>query len=316
MDSLADIGILQLVQARGVGDATLARILASLPEAGVYLREIASMAAADLERALGLERELCESICAAGPKARDMAEELAAHDVVVMVMGHLPYPAKLERRLGGDAPPVLFAKGNLALLERETVGFCGSRKASGRGLRITADAAAALAEEGMNVVSGYANGVDLAAHTSAVAHGGTTTLVLAEGILRFRRKSGIADLLEESNHVILSQFPPRLPWSGRNAMRRNSTIIGLADAMILVEAAMTGGTFAAGTEALERGRPLFVVDLAQPEPSAEGNPHFLTRGGTPLRGDTNGKPNMAPVLAVLRSDVAEPTRLRQRVLFP
>lgn len=61
-------------------------------------------------------------------------------------------------------------------------------------------------------------------------------------------------------------------------MKRNSTIIGLSDAMILVESGLSGGTFAAGEETLKRSRPLFVVDFASPEASAEANPFFIERG--------------------------------------
>jgi len=52
--------------------------------------------------------------------------------------------------------------------------------------------------------------------------------------------------------------------------------------MILVESGLTGGTFAAGEETLKRNRPLFVIDFADPGPSAEANPHFINHGGMPI----------------------------------
>ena len=67
-------------------------------------------------------------------------------------------------------------------------------------------------------------------------------------------------------------------------MKRNSTIIGLSKAMILIEAGRTGGTFAAGEESLRTNTPLFVIDYAKPEVSAEANPYFISRGGHPIRG--------------------------------
>ena len=163
------------------------------------------------------------------------------------------------------------------------MGFCGSRKALDKGLAITGRCALQLAREGICVVSGYAHGVDMAAHKAAMENGGTTIFVLVEGILRFQKKRDVANLLSAGNHLIVSQFPPHLTWSGRNAMKRNSTIIGLSDAMILVESGLTGGTFAAGEETLKRKKPLFVIDFAEPGPSAEANPYFIKQGGMPQR---------------------------------
>ena len=84
-------------------------------------------------------------------------------------------------------------------------------------------------------------------------------------------------------------------------MRRNSVIIGLSRAMILVESGKTGGTFAAGEEALRVGCPLFVIDFAQPEVSAEANPYFISAGGMPIRGK-NGIPNISKVVEAAKRD--------------
>jgi len=85
-------------------------------------------------------------------------------------------------------------------------------------------------------------------------------------------------------------------------MKRNSVIIGLSEAMILVESGKSGGTFAAGNETLTTRRPLFVVDFAQPEISAEANPYFISRGGKPIRGRGKaGIPNLSEVYSVINN---------------
>jgi DNA processing protein len=137
----------------------------------------------------------------------------------------------------------------------------------------------------------------MAAHKAAVRDGGTTILVLVEGIMRYRAKSEIKQYLTSKNHLVVSQFPPNLTWIGRNAMKRNSTIIGLSSAMILVESGIKGGTYAAGEETLKRRQPLFVIDFAEPGPSAEANPHFIKSGGIPIRGNRDGQPNVDAVIA-------------------
>ena len=82
-------------------------------------------------------------------------------------------------------------------------------------------------------------------------------------------------------------------------MKRNNTIIGISDAMILIEAGMDGGTFNAGEQSLKNRKPLFVVEYSVNKPSAEGNTFFLQHGGIPLRGDKTGQPILRGVYSVL-----------------
>ena len=179
--------------------------------------------------------------------------------------------------------------------------------ASAKGIGIAADCSRQLTKENITVISGYAAGTDLAAHKSALENGGNTVFVLAEGILRYSKKREIRDYLNSSNHVFISQFMPKTTWNAGNAMRRNSVIIGLSLAMILVESGKTGGTFAAGEEALRVGCPLFVIDFAQPEVSAEANPYFIAAGGKPIRGK-NGIPNITKVLDAVKNDPRSETQ--------
>jgi DNA processing protein len=64
------------------------------------------------------------------------------------------YPERLNQILGKEAPALLFAGGDISILKRKAVGFCGSRNASEQGIRVANDCAAVLAENGINVVSG------------------------------------------------------------------------------------------------------------------------------------------------------------------
>ena len=159
-----------------------------------------------------------------------------------------------------------------------------------------------LSRHGINVVSGYAQGVDLAAHKAALESGGTTTFVLAEGILKFKLKQEIKDLITDENYVVISQFLPKLTWLTRNAMQRNKTICGLSNAVVIIESGLAGGTFEAGKAALELKRPLFVLEYAHPPVSAEGNIYFIRRGAKTLR-KRNGHPYLEELLHVVENDV-------------
>jgi DNA processing protein len=76
------------------------------------------------------------------------------------------------------APPVLFCRGNLELLGAPGIGLCGSRNASEEGLRAARAGGEIATEENHTVISGYARGVDIAAHTAALASGGRTVICI------------------------------------------------------------------------------------------------------------------------------------------
>ena len=134
----------------------------------------------------------------------------------------------------------------------------------------------------MTVVSGYAKGIDTATHLAAVKAGGTTVIVLAEGILRFRRKRAYAhEGFDWSRSLVVSQFPPLQTWSVGAAMSRNAVIAGLGLALVVVEAGETGGTLNAGLQALDMGRPVIALDFSSQTPP--GNAILLRRGAVGAR---------------------------------
>ena len=110
----------------------------------------------------------------------------------------------------------------------------------------------------------------------------------------------------------MSEFPPEVGWQAHNAMQRNRTICGLSRALLIVESAMSGGTFASGNAALELGCPLYVIDYPVPPESALGNRHFLKRGALPVMVDANGEFDEAALRAMLTAKWPERD---QRELF-
>lgn len=218
------------------------------------------------------------------------------------------YPAAMA--LGRKAP-VLSAMGNIALLGTPGIGFCGSRKASEKGIAVAADCAEQAVDAGFTVISGNAAGVDTAAHRAALASGGATILVLPEGISQFRIRKDLRDVWDWSRTLVLSQFAPDAIWQAYRAMERNEVIIALSRALVVIEAGSTGGTLAAGTRALELGRPVFVADYENIEAVAPGNAELLGRGARPLRRSREtGRANVS----ALRELAAIPDRVQMMLL--
>jgi DNA processing protein len=237
-------------------------------------------------------------------------ETLTTHDlpdVRLLSASDRPYPRAFKDLFGGLAAPDLWCMGNFDLIEKRSVGFCGSRNASEQGLAAAADCSKQLSEANVVVISGYAAGVDMASHESALANSGETIIILAEGIDHFRIKKTIKSLWDWSRVLVLSHFPRNAVWRADRAMERNRAIVALSDAVIVIEARDTGGTLNAGFRALEMKKPLFVALYEDLSGDRGGNAILIEQGGMPLqRSSQTQKANLRKLFAVVNEgDLSE-----------
>ena len=302
--------VLRIIMAKGSGDGTLRKISKSIADGLPFsLREICDNES--IMCSLGINEEVARNIYISKDRALFLQEQLCENKVDMCWIGEDCFPEGIKNLKSGNIPAVIFFKGNYELIKNKCVGFTGSRKVSDTGIRITDSSARQLSSGGITVVGGYAKGVDITAHSSALKSGGNTIFVIVEGILKNRIKREVKELLDDRNHLFISQFLPNLTWSASNAMKRNNTIIGLVDAMILIESGLDGGTFNAGQQSLKNKKPLFVVQYSVNKPSAEGNSFFLQHGGMPLKGDSNGTPVLKRVYSVLGQNKQEENNFEQ-----
>lgn len=192
------------------------------------------------------------------------------------------YPKDVLQTLQQNAPSVISYMGNLELLHKPRVGFSGSRKVSEKGLWIAKDCAAQLSSKDVCVVSGYANGVDMASHQTALQNGGSTIIVLPEGISHFRIHRELREWWDWKRVLVISEFMPQEKWMAARAMQRNLTIIALSNAMMVIEAGEKGGSLDAGFRTMSYGRTLFVPQYKDVPLSAVGNSLLLKRGARSL----------------------------------
>jgi DNA protecting protein DprA len=294
------VAIIALLGLPGVGPAKIHKVLGSARRRGLSLWQ----ALDDKEGLKTLGREQLGRLEHARVKAQELAEAVGGRKAAFLPITDDRYPSTLRRHLGSSAPPLLTVSGNESLLDRHGVGFCGSRAASEKGLGVASDVATQLAEAGLNIVSGYASGVDATAHKAALRARGTTIVVLAEGILNFSVKKDIRELWDEKRVAVVSEFAPNSVWSVHNAMRRNRTICGLSHALILIEARSKGGSFEAGKAALELGIPLFAAAYEGSPESAAGNRELMEAGARGLlKSRSSGRANVAPIFEAVRMEI-------------
>lgn len=302
--------ILALLLTKGLGPKGIDRIMGRVLFQNTQV-DLPLMSTAEMVQHMDVKPNIADEIPASFDKADELLKEFEIEGIKILVKGRDGYPERLLKTLKEEAPLLLFARGNIKLLAEKSVGFCGSRKASEKGLAVAGECSRELAKRHINVISGYAHGVDLAAHRAALEAGGVTTFVLAEGILHFKLKSDVKDLITEDNHVVVSEYMPRLPWIARNAMQRNKTICGLSNAVVVIESGLKGGTFEAGKAALLLKRPLFVAEYAQPAESAEGNSYFLRQGARFLR-KKNGAAYLDELFQAVENDETDVPQLYGR----
>jgi DNA processing protein len=216
-------------------------------------------------------------------RLRVLATELDHRQVRMLLPVDPDWPRPLSSL--PSPPPYLFVWGSTRLLEAPTVGMCGSRHASARGLEAARACGREAARHGMNVVSGYAKGVDTETHLAALEAGAGTVIVLAEGIMHFRRKRAFDGVGFNPDRVlVLSQFPPSQRWNAGAAMTRNGVICALGTALVVVEAGERGGTLNAGRQALDLGRQVLALQFGDDAPAgnlslfAEGARRIATTG--------------------------------------
>ena len=188
-----------------------------------------------------------------------------------------------------EIAPILFVKGQQKRLMSDNVSIVGARNVSDKGIRIARKLAGNLAREGINVVSGYAKGVDSEAHLGALEAEGTTTLVLPNGINQLRQKNEFKKFNWERDVLAVSQFDPDAKWIARNAMVRNKLVCALSKAVVVIESGperdaqgKMSGTFNAAKTALDMGLPLFVLNPTCLDNAPEGNAALIALGGYSL----------------------------------
>ncbi|EPX80707.1 Rossmann fold nucleotide-binding protein Smf possibly involved in DNA uptake [Litoreibacter arenae DSM 19593] len=179
-----------------------------------------------------------------------------------------------------DAPPLLWAMGNISLANRASIAMVGARNASSLGTRMAHGLANDLGNAGYMITSGLARGVDTAAHIAALPHG--TVAVVAGGldVVYPRENAKLHDDIAKRG-LILSERPLGLQPQARDFPRRNRIISGLSRAVVVVEAAAKSGSLITARNALDQGRDVMAVPGHPLDPRAAGC-NMLIRDGAAL----------------------------------
>ena len=262
---------LRLIRSRRIGPATFHRLVA---EHGSVVQALQALP--EIARSAGVDQY---EPCPMGVVVHEMKAARAAGAVLVR-WGDANYPEYLKAI--ADSPPVLWARGNLAWLQKPMVAVVGARNASSLGLRMARRLAENLGATGLVVVSGLARGIDAEAHAAALTTG--TVAVQAGGVDHIypTENAGLAaEILAKG--CLISEQPMGLEPQTRHFPMRNRIISGISKAVVVVEAAAKSGSLITAEAALEQGRDVFAVPGHPFDARAAGCNRLIRDGATLVR---------------------------------
>ncbi len=182
-----------------------------------------------------------------------------------------------------DAPPLLWAMGDTSILARPMVALVGARNASSLGTRMARKLAGDLAEAGFVVVSGLARGVDTAAHMAALDKGTISVMAGGVDVIYPTENTVLGEEIAEKG-LRLSEQAMGLSPQARHFPRRNRIISGLAQAVVVVEAAAKSGSLITARNALDQGRDVLAVPGHPFDARASGCNMLIRDGAVLVRG--------------------------------
>lgn len=204
-------------------------------------------------------------------------EELKRKGLSLVWRGSREYPEKLRNI--PDAPFALFYKGSLPENERLSVAIVGARDCSQYGGYVARELGRYLGEQGIQVISGMARGIDGISQQAALEAGGFSFGVLGCGadICYPKANRALYEALINGGGV-LSAYPPGTPPVSRNFPPRNRIVSGLADAVVVIEARSKSGTLITVDMALEQGKEVYVVPGRVTDRLSDGCNRLLKQG--------------------------------------
>jgi DNA processing protein len=214
------------------------------------------------------------------PSAADAERELeagAALGARLLTSADSDFPVALGAL--DPPPPVIWARGDVTLMQKPCIAMVGSRGASAAGRRFAREIAADLGRAGWVVVSGLARGIDAAAHQGSLATGAVAVVA-----------GGVDDVYPPEHHAlydeiaargcVVSERPVGHGARAKDFPRRNRIVSGLARGVIVVEAELKSGSLITARFAAEQGREVFAVPGSPADPRSKGVNDLIRQGAT------------------------------------
>lgn len=191
------------------------------------------------------------------------------------------YPQKL---CSIPSPPIsLFVKGHLPYKDVPSVAIIGARNCSGYGRQMAREFSREIANNGIQIISGMAVGIDSVAEQSAFDVGGVSYGILGSGVdICFPAANNSLYNRTILHGGVISEYRPQTQPRSQHFPARNRIISGLADAVIVIEARERSGTLITVNMALEQGRDIYALPGRVNDSLSYGCNMLIKDGAIPL----------------------------------
>ena len=231
---------------------------------------------ANLERIPGIGSERAGTITNHNvfEKAEKEVVFIRKHNISTLFYTSKEYPLRL--RNCEDAPILIFARGKYELNPERLVAVVGTRNATPYGRSITEQLVTDLAKFNVSIISGLAYGIDIIAHRACLKNNIPTIGVLAHGLNRLypqEHRSTAEKMLK--NGGVLTEFTTYTKFAATNFPARNRIVAGMADAVIVVESAIKGGSLITADIANGYNREVFAIPGKANEKYSQGCNEYI-----------------------------------------
>ena len=297
------LDLLHLTLVPGVGPKTCRTLLERFGSASRALDAPES----SLRDVPGVGPRLAEKLARARREVDAAAElELCRRmGVSVVAVGDDGYPPTLGEI--PDPPSLLYVRGTIEPADQLAIALVGSRKCTHYGLRIAERLASSLARVGLTVVSGLARGIDAAAHRGALAAGGRTLAVLANGLGEVYPPEH-EDLAREvaASGALISESPMRQSPLAGLFPQRNRIISGLSLGVVVVEATPRSGSLSTAKHATDQNREVFAVPGPVDSLPSRGCHHLIRDGARLVETVDDILEELGPLVREVKARPEEP----------
>jgi predicted Rossmann fold nucleotide-binding protein DprA/Smf involved in DNA uptake len=302
-ESLSDahaVNLLALSRIKGLGDEGVAQVLVKIRSNEDELSDFFRAPFARLVNEYGLRKEAARLVTTKGDLIRDegvqLLERVRQLGIVLVAPGDLRYPHQVHELYGGT-PPLLYFRGNLALLGTHSFAVINSSRPTSDGLDHTFALARRLAEAGGTLLSGTEGPAYNLVGTAAQQADANVVVVLHQGLFE------VLDPLERNPFPLARRLDSRVNWKkillvspirldGRwqkgNGARRDTLLVALANTLVAVQIRSGGKMESLCQKARSLGRSVFVCQYSKPDKDDWGNTALIEEGALPLVGDAAG----------------------------
>ncbi len=241
-------------------------------------------------------------------KAEKELEYIAKHNVGYYYFLHDDYPQQLKHCI--DAPILIFKDGNIALSNQKIISVVGTRNITSYGTGFCTELIDDLAQFNPIIVSGFAYGVDICAHKTALKNNLQTIGVFAHGLDQVYpkvHKKYMSSVLEHGG--FLTEFWHEEVPLRENFLKRNRIVAGISEATIIIESAEKGGSLVTAGIANSYHKDVFALPGRAADIFSKGCNNLIKNNQAHLLNTAED------IVKMLNWDISEKSAVKQTQLF-